>query len=315
MGVEGIILSELIGDFLLIIITAPYIFKNSSLSFRFDIFIEMFKYGFPLIFSTTFAFMLTLGDRYIIKFLLGNESVGIYSLGHKIASVLNVFVIQSFGLGYLPIAFKKFETPNSKRFYSKVMTYFILVLAVGSLFLSLFGRELIETFASRPEYWSAYTVIPLICFAFIFKGMQYIFAMVFHFTKRTSFNAYIVFASAVLNVVLNFSLIPVYGYMGAAVSLLITLVVQAVFSYIFAEKLYSIKYEIGKLVKLILLSTAFIFISLQFEELSMVLSITLKLFLIIIFPVLLYFLNFFEPVELEKVKDYLKQSIKFRLKK
>jgi len=43
----------------------------------------------------------------IIKYFMDDASVGIYSLGHKLASVINVFILQSFQMGYLPIAYKK----------------------------------------------------------------------------------------------------------------------------------------------------------------------------------------------------------------
>ena len=67
IGVEGIIISELIGHLFVIIITMPTLLKNSI--FRIDIpaLIGMIKYGAPLVLSIIFTFVLTLGDRFIIK--------------------------------------------------------------------------------------------------------------------------------------------------------------------------------------------------------------------------------------------------------
>ena len=50
-GVEGIILSQLIGNILLLLLTTPFLLKNVILKFKFKILKEMFSYGFPLIFT------------------------------------------------------------------------------------------------------------------------------------------------------------------------------------------------------------------------------------------------------------------------
>ncbi|MCK5077871.1 MAG: oligosaccharide flippase family protein, partial [Calditrichia bacterium] len=67
MGVKGIILSQLIGHIVLIALAIPFLLKNINWKFKISFFSEMFQYGFPLIFSTISAMLLTVGDRYIIK--------------------------------------------------------------------------------------------------------------------------------------------------------------------------------------------------------------------------------------------------------
>lgn len=309
-GVEGILLSELIGNVFLMIVSARFIAVNSNLNFDTAVFKEMFSYGFPLIFSTTFSLALTLGDRYIIKIILDDSSVGLYSLGHKIASVINVFVIQSFQLGFLPIAFKKFGQPNANRFYSKVLTYFVFLLVVAGLFISMFGEDLIRLMADKESYWPAYTVIPIISLAFVFKGIQYVVSLSFHYKKKTFYNAYVVMVTSVINVILNFLLIPAFGYFGAGLSMLASLMLMVVITYYYSQKLYRIPYENIKIALLIGLGTAIYLISTFVADSSFFITILLKLFLIVLFPVLLYFLKFYETSEIEKLKSFFTKTDK-----
>ena len=302
IGVEGIIISELIGHLFVIIITTPMMIKNSTLKIDVTILWEMIKYGAPLVFSTVFTFVLTLSDRFIIKYFYGDSSVGIYSLGHKIASVINMLILQSFQLGFLPIAYKKLNDPNAKRYFSKILTYYTLILVFAALTISLFSKELIEVLALNSEYWIAYTVVPIISFAFVIKGIQYNFALSFHYAKRTSYNAAIVIITAFVNVVLNIILIQKYDFPGAAVSLLLSIFLMMLLSYFLGQKVYHIPYEIYKIGKIIFVGLLLYFISLLFSGIGLWVELFAKVLLVILFPILLYWLKIFDKVEIESLK-------------
>ena len=199
-GITGILLSLLIGQLFLTIFSLPIVVKNIIPKFKFSILREMLLYGVPLVFSTIFTLVFTMGDRFVIKSISGDASVGFYSLGHKIASVINVLILQSFQLGFLPIAYKKLGDADEKKFFSKVLTYYVLLLIFAALGLSLFGKEVLKTFALNKAYWVAYSVIPIISLAFVFKGIQYNFSLSFHYSKKTAYNALIVIITAFINV-------------------------------------------------------------------------------------------------------------------
>lgn len=303
IGVEGIILSQLIGFVYVLIVSAPFLLKQLRFSFNINLVFEMFKYGFPLIFSTTALLTLSLGDRYIIKYFLDEASVGIYSLGHKVASVINVFVLQSFQVGYLPIAYKKINDNNAQRYFSKIATYLIFALVFFALSLSLFGIEIIKFFSFNKDYWLAYSVVPLVSFAFVFKGMQYVFSLPFHFAKKTSSIAYIVMLTALINIGLNILLVPRYGYMVAAAVMVFSYIFISVLYYIFAKKHYTIPFQLFKMMKIIFVGIALYIPSMYTSELSLILRLLVKSLLLGLFPLILYYLNFFEKIELEKLSQ------------
>lgn len=184
MGIEGILLSQLIGQLFLIVFSLPITIRNLVFKFKLSILREMINYSVPLVFSTIFALAFTMSDRFIIKYFAGEASVGVYSLGHKIASIINMLILQSFQLGFLPIAYKKLGTKDEKQFLSKALTYYTLILVFSALSISLFGKELIELLSTNKDYWIAYSVIPIISFAFVLKGIQYTFALSFHYSKK-----------------------------------------------------------------------------------------------------------------------------------
>ena len=52
-------------------------------------------------------------------------------------------------MGFLPIAFKMFEKPDAKEYFSKVLTYFTLILIFAALGLSIFSDELLILLAKN----------------------------------------------------------------------------------------------------------------------------------------------------------------------
>ncbi len=302
MGVEGIMISEFIGSLIVIVVSIRVVLKDSNFTLNLKILKEMILYGIPLVFSTIFSFLLTLGDRFVIDYFYEDASVGIYSLGHKIASIINMLVLQSFQLGFLPLAYKKLGTPNEKRYFSKILTYYTLILTFTALGISLFGKEIIETFARNNEYWAAYTVVPIIAFAFVIKGIQYNFALSFHYAKKTGYVATIIVIVAITNIILNLILVKSFGFIGAAYSLLSSTLLMMFLSYYYGQKVYKIPFEILKISKIIFVGLLFYFASLILSNYSFWVSVFVKLVLLISFPLVLYKGSIFEQIEIDSLR-------------
>lgn len=311
MGVEGIILGQVIGNSLVLVLTFPFIYhKIRGASFDKIILSEMMSYSFPLIFSTLSTMILTMSDRFMIKYLASYSEVGVYSLGYKVASVLNVFVIQSFQMGFLPIGYKMFKEKNAPQFFARVMTYLLFVLFFIGLGISLFSKELIVFFAkSNQAYWVAYTVIPLLILSFVFRGANYMVSLGLHYTKNTRFNAYILILAATVNVVLNYITIPIYGIYGASLASVVANAIMLVMFYHFSQKYYPINYELVRLLKvfivgILLLATGLWVDYSAYESLS---SLIVKAILLISFPVLLRLVKFFSATELAAFKGIIRK--------
>lgn len=302
-GIDGILLSLVIGHLCAVLISIPFVIKNSNLKFNFPILVEMLQYGFPLIFSTISSLALSLGDRYIIKIFLGNAAVGVYNAGFKIASLINVFINQPFQLGFLPIAFSQINQENSGRFYSKVLTYLTLILLLAFVLVGLFGEHIIRLVTSKAEYLESIKIIPLLALSFVFKGIQYILGLGFHYVKKTKYNAYLVMVAASINVGLNILFIPIFGISAAVVNMNISMIILIVITYYFVQKKYFISYELKKISLSIF--TAIIIVGLSFLLLNSVTNfmiiISIKTLGLLLFPFVLFSFNFLEEIEKERI--------------
>ncbi len=302
IGVIGIFYSQLIANVIQMLCTIPILLKNFNYKYDRSLIKEMLGYSIPLIFSAISVQLLVIGDKYIIKYLLDYSQVGIYSLGYKIAGVLNVFVVQAFALGFLPIAYKMQNSPDAEIFFKKVFKYLSMILVFGALGLSLFSREILLIFAQKPEFYIAYKIVPLITIAFIFKGIQYMFLLGFHYVKKTKYVAYIVTLVLFINIGLNFILIPKLGIWGAALTTVVSSLLISVISYFVSQRFYPVKYEIGKMLLVFAVGFALYCMSGFLADANIYFGIGVKIVLCLAFPILLYIFKFYEKTELDKMK-------------
>ncbi len=303
-GVEGVFEAQGLGFLFFILINLRLIIRHSRPVFEIAIFKEMVRFSYPLALSSISSVLLTVTDRYVIRYIDGMDAMGLYSAGFKIANVLKVFLINSLNSALMPLKYQMMDKPNNKRFYSKLMTYSAFVFIVFLLFLSLYSEELLKLLAKKSAFWAAYQFVPILCFAQFFEllRMNSTFGLVV--MKKTKIVSIILILVSLISIGLNVLLIQYFGTIGAAVA---TMLAQGLFFgliYHYAQKYYYIPYELKKIAMMGTVAVIIIVISnVGLNSLELLPRILFKLLLIIFFPVALYFLKFYESIELVRLKE------------
>ncbi len=307
-GLEGILISQLVGNIILILLFLPALLKFLILKIDKKLFIEMTAYSIPLIMATLSSSILNMGDRYIIPFYLSYAALGVYAVAYKISNVISTFIIASFQLSFFPLGLKMFEKDEAPQFFAKILTYFTAVLLLAALGVSLFSKELLLIFAPfNEEYRIGAKYIPFLAFLLVFKGMEYVIMLPLFYKKKTKYNALILIIGAIINISLNILLIKYLELYGVAISSLIAGIIVSYLYLRYANKIYPIRYEWNRIIKLFTIAITLLGITYFFTNFNIALRIILKSCLIILFPILLYIFKFFNKTELVFVKDiYLK---------
>jgi len=180
--------------------------------------IEMAKYSFPLVVGNLAAWILSLSDRYVLEFYRGAHEVGIYSISYQISEYSIIFVISLFALAFNPLAIITWEKEGEKasqKFVSKGTRYFLLLCIPAVVGISVLRNPILNVLAS-PEYYAGAKIIPLVVSGVFFLGLMQRFGAGLSFYKKTHLSMFCIMASGLLNLGLNFLLIPKSGYMAAA---------------------------------------------------------------------------------------------------
>lgn len=312
MGLEGIYLAQVIGNTVVTLFLLGYTVKNSKIFFDRRVFFSMNSYGFPLFLANISTVLLNVIDKYSLNSLSVLKSVALYSLASKIVSVLKLVIVDSMKLAIGPMMFKKIDSPDSKRFYTKVLLYSSYVLMFGIVGISMFSYEIIKVLADSKDYWAAIVIIPVLALSVFFVNLKDVTIYGLHIAKKTRIIGTIVALSTVLSLALNFLLIPVWDITGAAIATLLSQFIYWFACYYYSQKVFYIPFEIRKLSIMFLTGAVLSFSSLFINEIDLLPRLILKTGCLVSFPFILYLFNFYETIELQAIRGIVTKWSKIK---
>ncbi len=304
-GVVGIQEALILGNLSFLIAVFPYILKRIEAKFNLPVLKEMLIFSLPLALGSISGVLLAQFDRYVLNFKSTLLNVGVYSIGFKIANTTKVFIINSIQIALTPTYFKLMNHPDNKAIYSRIMTWFTILVVYVSLFLSLFGLEITKLFSAGTMYWDAYKIIPIISLGIIFGTLKDASVIGLQIAKRTSIIGIVLMLIAVLNLGLNIMLIPLFGTIGAAVSSLLAQVIYFLIIHHYAQKHYRIPYRLDRVFTIIIIGGILFIIGSLFNNYSLEYRILTKFISLLIFPLLLFAFRIFDKSEIESFKSVL----------
>ncbi|MFK8301753.1 polysaccharide biosynthesis C-terminal domain-containing protein [Capnocytophaga stomatis] len=244
-----IFIANAIASLLTFIVLLPIYFQI-RFGFSFALWKQMLRYGFPILIAGI-AFAVNEGfDRVFLRMLLPFETadatIGIYSACYKMGVFMTLFVT-AYKLGVEPFFFSNAQDKNAPQTYALVTEYFTIFGAFILLFITVFIDVFKLFLIPNAAYWEALWIVPVILLANLCLGVYHSLSVWYKVTDRTHVGAYISILGMLITVLLNFLLIPVISYKGAALATLATYVVMMLTSYFIGQKKYPIPYNVRKI--------------------------------------------------------------------
>jgi len=305
----GIAESMLLTHCFLTLILLPYFIKKIRIKFSLKKFVQLCKFGIPLIPTNLVAVLLAFSDRFILKIFVGLHDLGIYSLGYKIGSIVNMIAINGLVLAWPPtvmniIQNKNLVNPDSSKFQiAKFCTYIIFFISWLVLFLSIFTREILKLMATS-KYIEASIIVPIIAFSYLFFAFYKFFETGIFIIKKTHYYPLVTGCAAFINIGLNILLIPIWGIKAAAINTFIGYGIMAIYILYIANKVYPIPYEYKRITIMTVVCLGLTFISnIAYTDL-IIFNLLIKAGIFLSFPFILYMTGFFSQYELLKIKHY-----------
>ena len=302
-GLEAIWSGFLVAEFFIFISLVFFVIKNITFRFEFKILKGMLIYGYPLMLTSIAGIILLTTDRYMLNSTEGLVDTGKYSLGFKFANTLKVLISTSLFSAITPYLMKKINENKNQRYYSKIMTYTSFVFIMGLLGLSLFSFEIINMFTNSIIYIDSVGIVTIISFSLLFELIRINSNIGLIIVKGTKIIGLLTLITGIINICLNYLLIPLWNIYGAAFATLFSQFLFLIFTYILSQKKYKIPYELNKLILMISIALILVFIGDNTNNITIYLRMLFKLTLFISFPFILYLFNFYEKIEIENIKS------------
>jgi len=247
VGVGYIFIANLIASIITIILLLPEYF---NISYKFDkqLWKELFRYAWPLMILGLAGSVNETFDRVIMKWIIppsGNPDfqLGVYGVCYKFSILMTLFITM-FRYAAEPFFFSHASQTDSRTIYSSVMTWFIIVCSF--IFLSvMLNIDLIIQIITQ-KYRVGVGIVPILLLANMFLGIFYNLSIWYKLTDKTKLGAMVSIIGAVITIILNFILVPIFGYVGAAWATLICYLSVMVIAYFMGQKYYPINYDLKK---------------------------------------------------------------------
>lgn len=186
----------------------------------------------PLIIHTLSNLILNQADRYMLTLLTDDTATGIYSFAYTLGSVISVIWL-AINNAWVPWYFEKTKAGKTDEILSmhKLYNFVFIALTVGFILVS---PEFVRLMGPSAYRYGAY-LTPMIAAGCFFMYL-YSYAVNYEFYHRkTVYISIGTLFAALINILLNFLLIPRIGSMGAAVATLSSYILLFAFHYCIAR--------------------------------------------------------------------------------
>ncbi|MBE0642451.1 MAG: polysaccharide biosynthesis C-terminal domain-containing protein [Bacteroidetes bacterium] len=311
-SVSTVFLSGVIASLSSTLLLLPTILSHGRSGMDRRLLRELLVYGLPTMPGAISIMLIEIIDKPIMQKLTNWSTVAVYGANYKLG-IFMMLVVTMFRYAWQPFYLQLASNDDAKRLFARVLTYFVLVGAVIVLTLSVFigdivriplpgGRSLIPS-----EYWSGLGIVPIILFSYLWAGIGQILNAGIYIERKTMHVLYATALGAVVNIVSNFLLIPVWGLYGGAFATFAAYFSIAVFYAIAGSRIYPIRYEIGRLLRIGGALAVSALIWYLFPVPAFLPAMVWQSLLIVIFFGLLWASGFFLPQEVVEIRLLLRR--------
>lgn len=256
-GILGAVIGLLVADILMFFVMSIFVILDLGVSLpRFKNIKEYLSFGMPTVPGNLSSWIVNSSNRYVIGLLMGTTFVGYYSPGHTLGNMINMFIV--------PISFM-LTTALSKHYDEheleevKVILSFslkcFLALGIPSAFgISLLSRPILEELSTPEIAAQGYMVTPFVALSVLFLGVYAVMAQIIVLEKKTVITGTVWIVAAVLNLGLNFLLIPYMGILGAAVATLVAFALTSILTVYYSNRSLKIHFSLNFIFKSIMAS-------------------------------------------------------------
>ncbi len=284
-GINGIFIAQILSSFVLIILATDVVKNYFRFIIEYEFIKKIISLSYPLLISGIFAILVEVMDRIIIIKFLDESEAGIYSFGYRVAMIFNLFIL-SFKSAWIP-HYMRLKQSNATeldlhigRVFTKLVFLSALIILCVEIFIDdLFEWKLFGISIFDSKYSTSQNVVIYVLVGYFFSLLMGFYSLAPYLENKTKHFLYSDLLAFVFNLTLNLILIPRLKIIGAALATLLAFFVAATYLFVYSRNRIKVKYEKGKVLFVIIISTFIYFLSVNAQNL--LIDLTMMLFFIL----------------------------------
>jgi O-antigen/teichoic acid export membrane protein len=249
-GVDYILLANLLANGL---IFPVLLYFSGPLKWMLDkaILLPMWKYAVPLLFMGLAGVINEVFSRGLFEYaipegfypgLTKREAGGVFGANFKLAIFMSL-IIQAFKYAAEPFFFQQAENKNNPQLFARVTHWFIIFCTSLMVAVSVNLDLISHIFFQEAGYEMGLPMVPLLLMGYLFLGIYYNLSIWFKITDQTKYSFYLTSIGAVVTIIIIITLVPILGFIGAALSTFGSYLVMMILCYVVGQRHYPIPYR------------------------------------------------------------------------
>jgi O-antigen/teichoic acid export membrane protein len=271
---------------------------------------DLLRFALPFLPVALCGFVLQHGDRFFLLSWHGEEEVGVYGLGCRVAMAVSTFSLAPLQMVWSARMFRAGERPDAPRVFGLAFTRILGAFVLVGLAACLFQEEAALVLGGRAYARAARVVTPVVL-AGLFLTAAVLMDAGFYVRRRTGLKLGITLSAAALILVLYALLIPPYGAMGAALATLGGFAFLAGCTWRVAQRVFPVEYEWGRVIALVSLAAGLWLLSRLLPEAGW--AVLAKFGLWLLWPLLVWVLGIPSAAEKGYVRAAVQRTLKWLL--
>jgi O-antigen/teichoic acid export membrane protein len=265
------------------------------------------QFGLPAATAGVALLVVDVGDRWFITRLLNVAATGVYFAGYRIAMAM-ALIVAAFRFAWHPFFLSIKEQADAPMIFSRILTYYVLIAGWVCLTLSLLAEDIVQVNIAGftlfgEEYLGGLPIVPVIALSYLLYGVYSNLDVGVYVKEKTRIVPLIIGLGALVNIGLNWLLIPRMGLMGAAAATAAAYLTMCVCMYAASRRLLYIQYEWGRIGIVMLIACALYAVG------AFARHWVADLLLAAMYPGMLYLFGFFRPSALSRLTGAIRKRL------
>lgn len=254
------------------------------------------------------GWVLMVADRLFLVQYVTTEQLGYYAIANKITGLLHVAMTPIYA-AWVSLALSIQHEPNARERYAAMSRYIIMVVLIAALGLGLFAIEILLVM-TRPAYLPAAPYVGVLAYVQVFTAFGQVLYISALASKSLPAVSGTVVLGAVLNIVLNFILIPRFGLWGATLATVAGYGVPQVPLYFIVQRRYPVAYPARRWLAALAVQGGLLAIGLGLPALPFVERIAIKAGLLLVLMAACVGLGLISRFEFEQAKLFVRHRLR-----
>jgi O-antigen/teichoic acid export membrane protein len=165
----------------------------------------------------------------MIAAMLGTAETGVYALSYNLGMTVSL-VFVAISQAWVPYYYALMREERYEE-HDRQLELVIRVICVCGLLVGVVGAEVARPLIG-PAFHGGLNLVGIVAVSYVWRGLGQAYSRNFQFAKRTALSSAVFIVAAIVNIVLNWIFLPLWGIAAAAYTTLFSFIVMLALAWL-----------------------------------------------------------------------------------